>query len=116
MFEAVPHYAKYCADHADARMQVTPKGLSEIAGKAELFMDPDNLGWNTMVKAWGKASHTMKKVDVEFTTFDSWIADANIVGSDCVIQDMVSQCVADENVALVHQVTSKKIERQKKKL
>ena len=33
-----------------------------------------------------------------------WIADANIVCSDCVIQDMVDKCALDEKVALVHQV------------
>jgi ceramide glucosyltransferase len=33
-----------------------------------------------------------------------WVADANIVCSDCAIQDMVEKCVADDAVALVHQI------------
>ena len=33
-----------------------------------------------------------------------WIADANIVCSDCVIQDMVEKFSADDKVGLVHQV------------
>jgi cellulose synthase/poly-beta-1,6-N-acetylglucosamine synthase-like glycosyltransferase len=33
-----------------------------------------------------------------------WVADANIVASDCVIQDLVEKCVSEENVALVHQI------------
>ena len=41
----------------------------------------------------------------EIAKYDlTWVADANIVASDCVIQDLVEKCVSGEKVALVHQI------------
>ncbi len=52
-FEPVPEYARRCAERLAGRtnVHVVPAALSDAYGKVDLWMDTDNLGWNTMIRS-----------------------------------------------------------------
>ena len=73
MFEPVPMYRDYCrlVSASYPSVEVVGKALSDTTGTATIFMDSDNLGWNTLVKE--KVKGKMSPVEVETITLDDFM-------------------------------------------
>lgn len=71
-FEPVSVYFQRCKQkfRTNKRIIVNNFALSDSAGKVQLFLDSENLGWNTMIKE--KTSSDMKEETVNTITFDEY--------------------------------------------
>jgi FkbM family methyltransferase len=72
LFEPVPKYFNYCVDKFQGKRKIVVENLAlaEAPGNLQIFIDNENLGWNTLVQT--KCTPGMQPVDIKAETFDTY--------------------------------------------
>jgi FkbM family methyltransferase len=88
LFEPVPEYFEYCRERFGGLSDVAVENvaLSDTAGKMRLWLDSQNLGWNTMVGE--KVEGEMTETVVDAITFDDYAERVGIDRIDVIKLDV----------------------------
>jgi FkbM family methyltransferase len=88
LFEPVPKYFNYCKSKFENKENVVIENvaLTERSGNLQIFVDRQNLGWNTLLQT--KCTPGMTPVDIKAETFDTYAERNNIDKIDVIKIDV----------------------------
>lgn len=88
LFEPVPKYFNYCLDKFQGKRKIVVENLAltETPGNLQIFVDQQNLGWNTLLQT--KCTPGMVAVDIKADTFDSYAQRHGITNIDLIKIDV----------------------------
>lgn len=88
LFEPVPKYFNYCLDKFQGKQKIVVENLAlaEAPGNLQIFIDHENLGWNTLVQT--KCTPGMVPVDIKAETFDTYAERHGILNIDLIKIDV----------------------------
>jgi len=82
LFEPVPQYFQWLIDKftKNPNVFINKVALSDKEGHFSIWIDADNLGWNTMISE--KISVNMQELTIDSIIFDDYVRQNNIVKID----------------------------------
>ena len=88
LFEPVPKYFNYCLDKFQGKRKIVVENLAlaEAPGNLQIFIDHENLGWNTLVQT--KCTPGMTPVEIKAETFDTYADRRGIFNIDVIKIDV----------------------------
>lgn len=88
LFEPVPEYYNFCVKKftGNKKIVVNKLALSNEKGEVDLWIDKENLGWNTMIEE--QRTYMMDKISVQAKTFDDYVKEHKLKKIDVIKIDV----------------------------
>jgi len=88
LFEPVPKYNEWLINKfsKNTNVIINKVALSKSNGQFSIWIDDENLGWNTMIRE--KISNNMQEITIEAISFDDYVLRNNILNIDAIKIDV----------------------------